>query len=434
MDFLFQVWYSLNDEKVRGNMKLKHNNTDEELIDLENNKTKNGFSTPEVILLVILTLLIGLTFGRLLNGGKIARQFIKSNDKYIDQFVKNYEYIVDNYYKEIDKEQLINDAIAGMMNSLDDPYSVYFDEAESSNFNITLDGSYKGIGIQITKDEDSGYMLVSSIFKNSPAEKAGLKVGDKIISMDGEDLKDLSASEFSSKVRKSEKNTFNLIALRDEKEVKVSINKEVVVLDSVTSKVYKENNKKIGYIYVGIFANNTYAQFKEHLDKLEKGGIDSLIIDVRSNTGGHLTTVDKMLDLFLNSNQIMYQFEKNGKTTKTYGKGDESKKYDIVLLANEMSASASEVLIAGLKENLDAKLIGKKTYGKGTVQELINLSDGTQYKITVKKWLTPEGNWINDTEGIEPDIDIDLGDKYFESMKEEDDSQLNAAINYLKSK
>lgn len=415
-------------------MKTKRNDDAEELISSSDNKIKSRFSTPEVILLVILALLIGLTVGRLLNGGKIAREFIKSNDKYINEFVKNYEYIVDNYYMEVDREQLINDAIAGMMNSLDDPYSVYFDENESNNFNITLDGSYKGIGIQIIKDVDSGYMLVSSIFKNSPAEKSGLKAGDKIISIDGKSLKELSASEFSSMVRESQNNSFKLIVLRDENEIEVSINKETVVLDSVTSKTYEFKDKKIGYIYVGIFASNTYNQFKEQLEALEKEKIDSLIIDVRSNTGGHLTTVDKMLDLFLNSNQIMYQFEKNGKIIKTYGKGKESKKYDIVLLANEMSASASEVLIAGLRENLDAKLIGKKTYGKGTVQELVNLSDGTQYKITVKKWLTPKGNWINDTEGIEPDIEADLGDKYIESKKEEDDGQLNAALDYLKSK
>jgi len=205
----------------------------------------------------------------------------------------------------------------------------------------------------------------------------------------------------------------------------------VVNIESVISKVYEENDKKIGYIYIGIFANNTYNQFKTELEELESQNIDSLIIDVRSNTGGHLTAVDGILDLFLNSNHIMYQFEQDAKVTSIYGTGKENKNYEIVLLGDSISASASEVLIAGLRENLNSKFIGKKTYGKGTVQELITLSDGTQYKITVKKWLTPKGNWINETEGISPDIEIDLADKYFETGEDKDDSQLQKAIEYL---
>ena len=127
----------------------------------------------------------------------------------------------------------------------------------------------------------------------------------------------------------------------------------------------------------------------------------------------------------------MYGFDQNKKITYTYGTGNESKKYEIVLLGNELSASASEVLIAGLKENLNSKFFGKKTYGKGTVQELVTLSDGTQYKITIKKWLTPKGNWINETEGIEPDKEIELDDKYFTTFDMADDTQLNYAIDYL---
>ena len=187
-------------------------------------------------------------------------------------------------------------------------------------------------------------------------------------------------------------------------------------------------------IYIGIFANNTCDQFKQKLGALEKEKIDYLIIDVRQNTGGHLTSVDGILDIFLNSKQVMYKFEQNKKVTSIYGTGKENKKYEIVLLGDNSSASASEVLIAGLKENLNSKLIGKQTYGKGTVQEMVNLSDGTQYKITVKKWLTPKGNWINDTKGIKPDIDVDLSDKYYETGEIQDDTQLQAAFDYIEGK
>ena len=164
---------------------------------------------------------------------------------------------------------------------------------------------------------------------------------------------------------------------------------------------------------------------------MEKENIDSLIIDVRGNTGGHLTAVDSIIDIFLNDQQKMYGFDQNGKITYTYGTGKTNKEYEIVLLGDQTSASASEVLIASLKENLGSKFFGKKTYGKGTVQELVTLSDGTQYKITIKKWLTPKGNWINNTKGIIPDKEVELEDKYFETLSDEDDTQLKYAIKYL---
>ena len=401
-------------------------------IRIKRKNVNKNFTTPEVIILVLISLIVGLVFGKVLSGKRDAYTFIKSNDKYINKFVKNYKYVVDNYYKELDREELIDNAISGMMQTLDDPYSVYLDENESNNFNITLDGSYKGLGLQIQKNEETGYMIISSIFKNSPAEVAGLEINDQIVSIDGVDSKDLSASEFSSIVRTSNNKSFKLVIIRNDEELEIVVNKETVVLDSVLSKSYDIDSKKVGYIYIGIFANNTYSQFKSELEKLEAEKIDYLIIDVRSNTGGHLTTVDSILDLFLNSNQVMYQFEKNGKIKKTYGKGKESKNYEIILLGNEMSASASEVLIAGLSENLNCKFIGKKTYGKGTVQEMVDLSDGNQYKITVKKWLTPKGNWVNDTAGITPDYEVDLGETYLKTKEEKDDNQLNKAFEYIR--
>ena len=397
-------------------------------------KNNKNFTTSEVIVLILTTFIVGLVFGKIIVSKKNAYTFTKTNDQYINKFIKNYKYIVDNYYKELDKDQLINNAISGMMQSLDDPYSVYISEEESNNFNITLDGSYKGFGIQIQKNEENGYMVITSIFKNSPAEISGLKVGDQIISIDNVESKDLSVSDFSSNIRNSSNKTFNLKVLRDGDEIDVTVNKELVVLDSVASKMLEIDKKNVGYIYISIFANNTYSQFKKQLEELESKNIEYLIIDVRSNTGGHLTSVTSILDLFINSNQIMYQFEQNNKIKPIYGNGKKNKKYEIVLLANEMSASASEVLIAGLKENFGCKLIGKKTYGKGTVQEMVNLSDGNQYKITVKKWLTPKGNWVNDTEGIMPDIEIDLEKEYYELGDESADNQLNAAIDYIRKK
>lgn len=399
---------------------------------LNNNQSKKVFSTLETILLVVMALIIGLSIGVLFNNRKITTKNINTKDEYLNEFIKNYNYITNNYYDKINKEDLINNAIAGMMESLDDPYSVYFDEDETDNFTISLNGSYQGVGIQIIKEPTTGYMLITSVFENSPAAESGLISGDLIVSVDESISKDLTASEFSSIIKNGTKESYVLKVLREEEELEIVLKKRTVTLTSVTSKTFEEENKKIGYIYIGIFANNTYSQFKTELEKLEQEKINYLIIDVRGNTGGHLTAVDEMLDLFLNKNQVMYKFEQNGKVTSIYGTGNENKNYKIVLLGDEVSASASEVLIAGIKENLDSTFIGKKTYGKGTVQELVTLSDGTQYKITVKKWLTPKGNWINNTEGIVPDMEVSLDSIYYETYEDKDDTQLQAAIKYIK--
>lgn len=401
---------------------------------IKGEESKKIFTTSETILLVIFSLIIGISIGFLFNKGKIITQSTINKDEHLNEFVKNYNYILENYYKDIDQENLINSAIAGMMESLDDPYSMYFGEEETDNFSISLNGSYEGVGIQITKDVITGYMLITSVFKDSPAAEAGLIAGDMIISIDDNLAKELTASEFSSIIRNGTNESYKLKVLRDEEELEIILSRKVVTLTSVTSEIYEQDDEKIGYIYIGIFANNTYSQFKKELEKLEKENIDYLILDVRGNTGGHLTAVDKMLDLFLGKKQILYQFEQNGQKTAIYGTGNENKPYEIILLGDSTSASASEVLIAGLKENLGCIFIGKQTYGKGTVQELITLSDGTQYKITVKKWLTPKGNWINDTKGITPDIEVELDDKYYETYLNEDDTQLQRAIQYIREK
>ena len=404
----------------------------------ENQKTnlkgEKVFSTSETVLLVILSLLIGLSIGYLYNNTMPNNKKELENDKYIQEFAKNYNYILENYYKEVDKEALINSAIAGMMESLDDPYSVYINDDEINNFSITLNGSYQGIGVQIIKDPDTGYILVTSVFKDSPASEVGIIPGDKIISIDEKSSSELSVQEFSKLIKNSKKPTYIFKILRDEKEIELTVAKSNITLTSVASETYDIDDKKVGYVYIGIFANNTLSQFQKQLKELESENIDYLIIDVRGNTGGHLTSVHGMLDLFLDKNQIMYQFEQSGKKTAIYGTENEKKDYEIILLGDETSASASEVLIAGLKENLGSTFIGKKTYGKGTVQELVTLSDGTQYKITIKKWLTPKGNWINDTEGIEPDINVELDEKYFKSYDVKDDTQIQEAFKYIKNK
>lgn len=405
-------------------------------------KEKKTFKKTEVIILVSITFIVSLFLGICLGNINDILSFdiFKTSkicgysDKHLDNFAKNYKYIVKHYYKKIDKNKLIDDAIAGMMKSLDDPYSVYMDEDESSGFNISLDGEYKGLGVQIAKDTEKKAMIVLYVFKDSPADKAGLKVGDYITKLNNKSLENKTPNQFSKSVINSKKSKFDLTILRDGEEKKITVIKNNVVINSVVSEVYKRNDKKIGYLYISIFANNTPEQFAKELEKLEKENIDSLILDVRSNTGGHLMAVQLILEKLLTRRQVTYQLQIGKKVSKYYGKASDNKPYNIVLLGNGDSASASEILISSLMENYDCKFFGEKTYGKGTVQEMVTMSNNKQYKITTKKWLTPNGKWVNDTKGIKPTDEVKLDKKYAETHKDEDDNQLQAVLNYLENK
>lgn len=406
----------------------------QELEQILNNRNKD-FKVQEVVILVVITCIFsffaGISFTRMKNSPKTLEYDSLQISDEMKTFLSEYQNIKENYYGELDEEKLLSAALKGVLNELGDDYSVYMEDDEYSNLNLNLEGSYSGIGISIYKDPTTNNIIIASVFENSAADKAGLKTEDIILSVDGMDGKDLSTSDFSQLVLKSDKTEFSLKISRNGKEMDINVKKSGVVIPSVESKIFEKNGNKIGYIYVSIFANNTYKQFKDCLKDLEREKIDSLIIDVRNNTGGHLTTVSKMIGLFMDSSYIAYQLEQNGSTKKVRSTGDETKDYPIVLLSNSYSASASEVLIASLKENLGAKSIGEKTYGKGTVQQLSTLTSGDKYKITTKKWLTPKGNWVNETKGIAPDIEVHLSEKYANDPTDENDDQLQRALEEL---
>lgn len=398
------------------------------------NKDK-GFKTQEVIILVIITCIFsffaGSSYVKIKSNPDTLQSESETYSKELSSFINNYQNVVDNYYEEIDEETLLTAAFKAILEELGDSYSIYMDEDSYTSLNLTLEGSYSGLGISVYKDATTDYIVISSVFENSPAETAGLEAGDIITAIDGNSSKDLSTTDFSKLVLQGEQDVFELEILRGTKTLTVSVAKNGVVIPSVESKIYQKNGHTIGYIYISIFANNTYNQFAEALADLENQGIDSLIIDVRSNTGGHLTAVSKIISLFLDSSYVAYQLEQNNKVQKIYSSGDTTKNYTIAFLADSYSASASEVLIGSLKDNLGAIVVGQKTYGKGTVQELITLESGDQYKITTKKWLTPNGTWVNDTEGIEPDIEVSLSNSYYKNPTDENDNQLQTVLEEL---
>lgn len=401
-------------------------------------KKNKDFKVQEVVILVAITCIFsffaGSSYSRLKyignNYNKLTNKNIEMSEELVT-FVENYQHIIENYYEELDEEKLLDAAFAAVVNELNDPYSIYMNESDYSNLNISLEGNYEGLGIAIYKEKQDGNVIVSYVFDGSPASKAGLQADDIILSVNGKTTETMTTSEVSEMILSGTSDEYILEIERNSKKIEIKLNKANIEIQSIEHRIYEKNNKKIGYIYVSIFANNTYSQFKLALEELEAEGIDSLIIDVRSNTGGHLTAVYKMISLFVDSKHIAYQLEQDGKVEKIYSTGTETKQYPIVFLADSYSASASEVFITSLRDNLSAKLIGTKTYGKGTVQELITLSNGDQYKITTKKWLTPNGSWVNDTEGVVPDIEVTLSDKYYDNPIEKNDNQLNRALDEL---
>lgn len=388
-------------------------------------ETKNSFNTIEVVILVFISVIVSLTIGSVITN-KLNKNKMVNNDKELEKFITTYNDVVENYYMDVDKEDLLNNAVKGMLESLEDDYSYLIDEEESDSFDIELEGEYEGIGIEII-GLTTGEVIVYKVFENSPAEKSGLKVGDIIKKIDEMDCTNSTVNDISDYIRKGKKKEFIIKVKRDEKEKEIKLKRNKVTIKSVVSKTFKKDDKKIGYIYIDIFSNIAYRQFNEELGKLEKENIDALIIDVRDNTGGHLSTAVNIISLFLDSKHIIYQTDTKGKIEKFYSKGKETKKYPIVILQNSNSASASEMLSAALKEEYGATVIGEKSYGKGTVQELIDLSDDVEYKITTKKWLTPKGNWIN-KKGVSVDVEISLSEDYYKNPSDETDNQLQKAL------
>ena len=392
---------------------------------IPNRKKRSYFRTSDVVFLVIVTCVVTFNMSFLFSIAKGTNFESSENSKHLNEFIKEYNRIVDNYYGDLDEDALIDGALEGLIEALPDDYSSTLDNSESNNYDTHLEGTYEGIGIEIVNDTDNN-IIIYSIIENSPASKADLKVGDIVKSINGTSLEKTSTSDFVKMIKDDNKD-FVIVVERDGKEITNTLRKGKITLQSVTSEIIEKNNKKIGYIGISIFAANSYSQFKQQLDTVESANIDGLIIDVRGNSGGYLSTVTEMLNLFIDSGDVIYQTEKNGKVTKIKSTMAGTKIYDIVVLIDGGSASASEILAASLNEQCGAKLVGKKTYGKGTVQELITLADGSQYKYTTKKWLTPKGNWIDGT-GIAPDYEVGLDETYIQNPSQETDAQLQKAL------
>ena len=375
-----------------------------------------NFSLIEVIVIVLITgIVVSITSGLIVynNYDKLNFSPIVSRGE-LDEFYDNYKKIINNYVEEVDKKELIDAAISGMYNYLGDEYSTYLDKENTSDLEEQLHGEYTGVGIEITTlydDDKQPYVKVNRVFKNSPAEEAGIKKGDIITKVDGVEM--LDANQVSTTIKGGEKESYEITYIRDGKENTLTLTKKRVFINSVSSEEYDS----VGYIKIDTFSATTESQVKEVLDNFSSN-IKSVIIDLRDNTGGYLDTAYSVSNLFLEKGKVVYKLQDRNKKITEY-KADTGvyKKFNkIVVLINENSASASEILTLALKESAGAKVVGTKSYGRGTVQETGNLSSGSMVKYTTSYWLSPSGKSIN-KEGITPDIEVKDADKQLEAAK-----------------
>ncbi len=392
---------------------------------------KVGFNTVEVLIVIIVSIIFGVVIGTSVSFFRHEYKGEKISSS-LQELITVYNDILDNYYDDVDEGDLVDAAVKGMMSSLGDPFSTYMDEDKAVSFNESVDGSYQGIGVTMTVDEDNQF-LVLAVSAGSPAAKAGIQEGDILLKIDGKSLDGKSLDEVSNMVKEANSKTLKLTFIRDNQEITKKISLDTIDLVSVTSKVYSLNNGNTGYIYIDNFAANTYKQFKDELEKVEKKNIQSLIIDIRSNPGGHVSQAKKILELFMKKGKVLYQVQTKEDVSKIKDSTKTSRTYPVVLLTNSTSASAAEILAASFKDSYsDATLIGDTTYGKGTIQTAYSLSDGTSVKYTTEKWLTPKGKSIN-KKGITPDKTVLLTTEYYTNPCEDNDLQLQTALDFLET-
>lgn len=314
------------------------------------------------------------------------------------QLVKN------NYVEGVDQQKLVDGAIDGMMNALGDPFSSYMGPETAQQFSEQIEGSFTGIGAEVSME--NGNVVVVSPIKGSPAERAGIKPKDILLSVNGESFEGLSLNEAVAKIRgpKGTKAKIKVKRAGSTNTLEYTIVRDDIALETVYARM---EEGKVGVIEITEFSMNTAERFKQELANLEKQGMKGLVIDVRNNPGGVLQIVIEMAEHFVPKGKSIVQVEdKNKQREKTVSKGV-GKTYPIAVITNKGSASASEILAGALQESADAKLIGEATYGKGTVQTSFSreMGDGSLLKVTIAKWLTPNGEWIH-KKGIEPDVAV----------------------------
>ncbi len=335
--------------------------------------------------------------------------------------------IDDNYLNEVDKNSMVEGIYAGYVSGLDDPYSEYYDQEETEAFMETTSGEYVGIGAVLSEDQKTGIITILTVYEDSPAMKAGLQDEDILYKVSGEEVTGVDLEDVVSLIKGEAGTEVELTILRGEtaEEITVTAVRAKVEAVMVQTKMLEDD---IGYLALSEFDTVAYDQYEEGLKDLEAQGMKGLIVDLRNNPGGNLSVVCQILNLMLPKGIIVYTEDRNGNKTEYQSDGKDPYTDPLVVLVNGYSASASEIYAGAIQDYGTGKIVGTQTYGKGVVQKLFDLGDGSSMKLTVSQYFTPKGRSINEV-GITPDVEVEYE---ADEKDEEADNQLDRAIEVLK--
>jgi carboxyl-terminal processing protease len=361
------------------------------------------------IMLILFTIVLtaGLTIFALTFGDKKAVEVKMPEERTeFEKLYEAYDTLKSKYYEDVNDEELVYGAINGMFDALGDPYSDYMNVEEATSFNESLSSSFQGIGAEI--QERNGYIMIVSPIKNTPAEKAGLLPKDMVLAVDGESVKGFSATEAVLLIRGQKDTEVTLTIQRGDAEpTDVTLVRDDIPVETVYGDI-DENG--IAHFQITSFSEDTAKELQNLLAEYETQGMKGIVLDVRQNPGGYLKAAIDISNLFVKEGKTIVQIqEKESKVQEVVAQSGKKYNLPITVLIDEGSASASEILAGALKESYGAKLVGLKSFGKGTMQEVIYLEDGSNLKFTTGKWLTPDGNWINE-KGIKPDVEVQYPD------------------------
>lgn len=351
----------------------------------------------------------------------------------INDKIKQINALLDaKYIEEFEMEELIENALEGYVKGVGDPYTSYFSKEKFQAFMEDSAGSYEGIGVVVTFGENGEDIVVLSPYEGSPGEKAGIKQGDHILRVDGTDISGMSLEE-AVKLIKGPKDTEVVLTVYrriDDKLIDITITRDVISMETVSHEMLEGD---IGYMSISGFQEVTYDQFLEAYKDLENQGQKGMIIDLRNNPGGLVNIVSKIGDELLGEGLIVYTEDKDGNREEVFSDEKHQFKKPLVILVNEYSASASEILAGAAKDHKAATIVGTTTFGKGLVQGSYQLNDGSAIKVTIAKYFTPSGNYIHGV-GIEPNIEVELPEELKNQFKidRDKDTQLAKAIEVIK--
>lgn len=368
------------------------------------------------IVLVVVTAMLTSTL-QIAIGNKVVipKDLYESYKKY-NKLIGLEQIVEGDFYKEVSEEDLVQGSIKGMFSGLGDIYSQYYTKEEFESLKEQTSGSFVGIGVYISPTSDDDYITIIAPIEGSPAEKGGIKSGDKIIKVDDQNVYANDSDKAISMIKGKAGTEVKLTLKRGEEELDLKIKREEIISKSVDSKVLEDG---IGYMKITSFNENTYKEFTEALNNLKKENMKGLVLDLRNNPGGLLDICSEIADDLIGEGTIVYT--KDNKGDKEYIKSDSNKLgLPIAVLVNEGSASASEILTAAIVDNDEGIAIGTTTFGKGLVQSVRELKDGTGYKLTTAQYFTPNDNYIHG-KGIEPKI-----------IEKDENKQLDVAVNWIK--